>query len=302
MISEIIQYYSDFTSACALLPMWFWIVCVTILGLLVGSFLNVVILRLPPRRMFEWRTEAASILEGELKADFVLGSAPPSLVFERSQCPKCGFQLKAWHNVPLLSYLALGGKCSRCKTKISMQYPIVEALTSVASVACLLKFGPSFACIAALVFTWLLIAMSGIDMHTQLLPDQLTYPLLWIGLLLSVNSVFIAPVPAIVGAAIGWGSLWSVNYSFKKLRGMDGMGGGDFKLLAGLGAWMGWAMLPMVVLLSATVGAVVGITMVLLRKHARENPMPFGPYLAAAGWIAFVFGDVLMDGYWRVMG
>jgi leader peptidase (prepilin peptidase) / N-methyltransferase len=301
MITELIPFYSDFSQAAAVLPMWFWLVLVAILGLLVGSFLNVVILRLPPRMMFAWRTEASSILEQDLKPDFVLGEAPPSLVFERSHCPKCGFKLKPWHNIPLLSYLALGGKCASCKTPISAQYPVVEALTSVASVACLLKFGPSFACVMALVFTWLLIAMSWIDMHTQLLPDELTQPLLWIGLLLATSSVFVGPVPAIVGAAIGWGSLWSVNFAFKKLRGMDGMGGGDFKLLAGLGAWMGWSMLPIIVLLSATVGAVFGITMVLLRRHERENPMPFGPYLAAAGWIAFVYGDVLMDSYWRLM-
>jgi leader peptidase (prepilin peptidase) / N-methyltransferase len=301
MITELIQFYSDFSQAAALLPMWFWLAFVAILGLLVGSFLNVVILRLPPRMMFAWRTEASSILEIDLKPDFVLGEPPPSLVFERSHCPKCGFKLKPWHNIPLISYIALRGKCANCKTPISAQYPIVEALTSVASVACLLKFGPSFACVMALVFTWLLIAMSWIDMHTQLLPDELTQPLLWIGLLLATSSVFVGPVPAIVGAAIGWGSLWSVNFAFKKLRGMDGMGGGDFKLLAGLGAWMGWSMLPIVVLLSATVGAVFGITMVLLRRHERENPMPFGPYLAAAGWIAFVYGDVLMDSYWRLM-
>jgi leader peptidase (prepilin peptidase) / N-methyltransferase len=302
VIFQLFDYLDQLNATAALLPMWFWYGVVAILGLLVGSFLNVVILRLPPRMMFDWRCEAADILEGELAPDFALGTPPPSLVMERSHCPKCGFKLKAWHNVPVLSYMALGGKCANCKSPISMQYPFVEALTCIASVACLAKFGPGFQCVAALVFTWLLIAMSGIDLHTQLLPDQLTYPLLWIGLLLATGSLFVAPVPAIVGAAIGWGSLWSVNFAFKKLRGMDGMGGGDFKLLAGLGAWMGWTMLPMIVLLSATVGAVVGITLVLLRKHARENPLPFGPFLAAAGWIALVYGDLLMAGYWRVAG
>lgn len=301
MIDELIQAVEEFGAAAQILPMWFWIPCIGILGLLVGSFLNVVILRLPPRMMFAWRTEAAAILEGELKPDFVLGEPPPSLVFERSHCPKCGFKLKAWHNVPLFSYLALRGCCANCKAPISKQYPLVEAFTALASLACLWKFGPSFQLIAALVFTWLLIAMSVIDMHTQLLPDELTQPLLWIGLLLACSSVFVAPVPALVGAMIGWSSLWSVNYLFKTLRGIEGMGGGDFKLLAGLGAWMGWKFLPIVVLLSATVGAVYGITMVLLRKHERENPMPFGPFLAAAGWIAFIYGDVLMAGYWRVM-
>ena len=301
MIDALLQAVDDFGAAAQILPMWFWIPCIGILGLLVGSFLNVVILRLPPRMMFAWRTEAAAILENELKPGFELGAEPPSLVFERSHCPKCGFKLKAWHNVPLFSYLALGGRCANCKTPISKQYPLVEALTGLASIACLLKFGPSFQLVAALVFTWLLIAMSGIDMHTQLLPDELTQPLLWIGLLLACSSVFVAPVPALVGAMIGWSSLWSVNFLFKKLRGIEGMGGGDFKLLAGLGAWMGWKLLPIIVLLSATVGAVYGITMVLLRKHERENPMPFGPFLAAAGWIAFIYGDVLMAGYWRVM-
>ena len=301
MIVELLEAIDEFGAAAQILPMWFWLPCIAILGLLVGSFLNVVILRLPPRMMFAWRTEAASILEGELKEGFELGEPPPSLVFERSHCPKCGFKLKPWHNVPLFSFVALRGRCASCKTPISKQYPLVEAITAFASVACLLKFGPSFQLIAALVFTWLLIAMSGIDMQTQLLPDELTQPLLWIGLLLACSSVFVPPVPALVGAMIGWSSLWSVNFLFKKLRGIEGMGGGDFKLLAGLGAWMGWKLLPIVVLLSATVGAVYGITMVLLRKHERENPMPFGPFLAAAGWIAFIYGDVLMAGYWRVM-
>lgn len=298
---DLIQAVDEFGAAAQILPMWFWIPCIGILGLLVGSFLNVVILRLPPRMMFAWRTEAAAILEGELKANFVLGEPPPSLVFERSHCPNCGFKLKPWHNVPLFSYVALRGCCANCKAPISKQYPLVEAFTGVLSVACLLKFGPSFQLIAALVFTWLLIAMSVIDMHTQLLPDELTQPLLWIGLLLACGSVFVPPVPALVGAMIGWSSLWSVNFLFKKLRGIEGMGGGDFKLLAGLGAWMGWKFLPIVVLLSATVGAVYGITLVLLRKHERENPIPFGPFLAAAGWIAFIYGDVLLAGYWRVM-
>jgi leader peptidase (prepilin peptidase) / N-methyltransferase len=302
MFDSIASLYASFTESAALLPMWYWYGAVSILGLLVGSFLNVVILRLPPRMMFDWRTEAASILEDELKEDFVLGEPPSSLVVDRSRCPKCQFQLKWYHNIPVFSWAFLGGKCASCKAPISKQYPFVELLTAIASVLCLWRFGPGFQCVMALIFTWLLIAMSGIDVHTQLLPDQLTLPLLWIGLFLALWGVYLPLEQALIGTMMGWGSLWSVNALFKFLRGMDGMGNGDFKLLAALGAWMGWQKLPMIILLSASVGAVVGISLMLFRKHEREQPMPFGPFLAAAGWLAFVFGDALMRQYWQVMG
>jgi leader peptidase (prepilin peptidase) / N-methyltransferase len=302
MFDSIASLYHAFVASADLLPMWYWYGAVGILGLLVGSFLNVVILRMPPRMMFEWRTEAASILEGELKEGFVLGNPPVGLAIDRSRCPKCQFQLKWYHNVPVFSWVFLGGKCANCKTPISKQYPFVELLTAAASVVCLWRFGPGFSCVMALIFTWLLVAMSGIDLHTQLLPDQLTLPLLWIGLFLAMWALYVPLEPALIGAMIGYGSLWSVNALFKLVRGIDGMGNGDFKLLAALGAWMGWTKLPMIILLSASVGAAVGISLMLLRKQEREQPMPFGPFLAAAGWSAFVFGDVLMRQYWLVVG
>jgi leader peptidase (prepilin peptidase) / N-methyltransferase len=280
------------------LPSIAWIAIAAVLGLVVGSFLNVVILRLPVRLEAQWRREARDILELEPEEE----PLPPGVVKEPSHCPRCKHPLGASDNIPVFSWLFLRGRCRYCKTPISIQYPLIELLTAVMSAVIVWKFGPTWAAVAGLVFTWVLVAASGIDLRTQLLPDQLTLPLLWLGLLLSVIPVFVDPKTAIVGAAIGYLSLWSVYWLFKLLTGKEGMGFGDFKLLAALGAWMGPGALLPIILLSSLVGAVIGGAMIALRKHGRDVPMPFGPFIAMAGWIWFVAGHELWQAYVSVTG
>ena len=271
-----------------------------LLGLLVGSFLNVVILRLPRRLEHEWRSQAHEMLDVPRAGD--AGEAPPDLVFTGSHCPHCRHKLSPLDNIPLLSWLALRGRCRYCKAPISWQYPLVELLSALASAAIAWKFGFGWPLAAGLVFTWILIAASGIDARTQLLPDQLTLPLLWLGLLLALVPLFVTPEAAIVGAAIGYLSLWSVFWLFKLTTGKEGMGYGDFKLLGALGAWMGATALRPIILLSALIGAIVGGTVLALRGQDRSTPIPFGPFLAAAGWAWFVFGDRLGGFYARLFG
>lgn len=284
---------------------------VGILGLLVGSFLNVVILRLPRRLEHEWRLQAHELLHGlPPDAEPVSGEigatsateAPPDLVFKGSHCPSCKHPLTALDNIPLVSWLALRGRCRYCKTAISSQYPLVELLSALASAVVAWRFGFDWTLAAGLVFTWFLIAASGIDVRTQLLPDQLTLPLLWLGLLASLATLFVAPSTAIVGAAIGYLSLWSVYWLFKLGTGKEGMGYGDFKLLAALGAWMGASSVLPVVLLSSLIGALVGGTALAIQGRDRGTPIPFGPFIAAAGWTWFVFSDVLSGFYARIFG
>jgi leader peptidase (prepilin peptidase)/N-methyltransferase len=260
-----------------------------LLGLLVGSFLNVVILRLPRRLEHDWRSQARELL-GHEHAD---EAAPPDLVRTGSHCPACKHKLAALDNIPLVSWLVLRGRCRYCGVAISWQYPLVELLTALASAAIAWKLGFGWPLAAGLAFTWILIAAAGIDARTQLLPDQLTLPLLWLGLVLSLVSMFVTPSSAIVGAAIGYLSLWTVYWLFKLATGKEGMGYGDFKLLGALGAWMGpMALLP-IVLLSSLIGAIVGGTMLALRGQDRSTPIPFGPFIAAAGWVWFLAGDEL---------
>jgi len=275
-----------------------------LLGLLVGSFLNVVILRLPRRLEHEWRTQAREFLAADTRDETPdpEEAAPPDLVFTGSHCPHCKHALSPFDNIPLLSWLALRGRCRYCKTPISWQYPLVELLTALASMAVAWKFGYGWPLAAGLVFTWILVAASGIDVRTQLLPDQLTLPLLWLGLLISLVPLFVVPPTAIVGAAIGYLSLWSVYWLFKLLTGKEGMGYGDFKLLGALGAWMGAMSLLPIILLSSLIGAIVGGTALALRGKDRSTPIPFGPFIAAAGWAWFVFGDWLGAFYARLFG
>jgi leader peptidase (prepilin peptidase)/N-methyltransferase len=280
------------------LPLALWITFAGVLGLLVGSFLNVVILRLPERMAAGWRQEARDVLE--LEADNA--PLPPGIVREPSHCPHCKHPLSARDNIPLFGWLLLRGRCRYCHTKISIQYPLVELLSGVLSAVIVWKFGPSWVALAGLGLTWTLIALSGIDFRTQLLPDQLTFPLLWLGLLLSLLPMFVAAPSAIMGAAIGYLSLWSVYWLFKLLTGKEGMGYGDFKLLAALGAWMGPVALLPIILLSSLIGALIGGTLIALRKHDREIPMPFGPFIAAAGWVWFVAGPGLLQGYMQLTG
>ena len=262
-------------------------------GLLVGSFLNVVILRLPPRLEWQWRRDSREILE--LPEHYE--PAPPGIVVQRSACPKCGHKLAPWENIPVLSFLMLRGQCRGCGSPISWQYPLVELATGLLFAACMWRFGFSAEGLAALVFTGLLVAMSGIDLRTTLLPDQLTYPLLWIGLGLATMTLFVSPVQAIFGALAGYLSLWSVYWAFKLLTGKEGMGHGDFKLLAALGAWCGVGGILSIVLMSSMIGAIVGSLWIGLRGRDRATPIPFGPYLAAAGWVQLMWGPQLLQAY-----
>lgn len=269
-----------------------------LLGLLVGSFLNVVILRLPRRLEHEWRTQAREVLGMEGAEE----TAPPDLVITGSHCPQCMHKLSPLDNIPLLSWLALRGRCRYCKATISWQYPLVELLTALASAAVAWKFGFGWPLAAGLAFTWVLVAAAGIDVRTQLLPDQLTLPLLWLGLLLSLLPMFVTPSVAIVGAAVGYLSLWSVFWLFKLLTGKEGMGYGDFKLLGALGAWMGATSLLPIILLSSLIGAIIGGAMLAVRGKDRSTPIPFGPFIAAAGWTWFLFGDRLGGIYASLFG
>jgi leader peptidase (prepilin peptidase)/N-methyltransferase len=262
--------------------------CVGVLGLLIGSFLNVVILRLPRMMEQAWKREAREALElPAVDEERITLSRPASC------CPSCRAPIRPWHNIPLFSWLMLRGRCASCRTAISVQYPLVEAAAGLMSAICAWHFGYGPQLLAALVLSWTLLALAVIDLRTQLLPDDLTLPLLWLGLLLALGPVFADLPSAVVGAAAGYLLLWSIYWLFKLLTGKDGMGYGDFKLLAALGAWLGWQALPAIVLLSSVVGAAVGIGLVVFRRHGRHVPIPFGPYLAAAGWLALLFGSDL---------
>ena len=268
------------------------------LGLLVGSFLNVVILRLPRRMEWEWKRDAREVLE----QTELYEPPPPGIVVERSHCPQCGHQLSWYENIPVLSWLALRGKCRKCKAPISAQYPLVEVITALLFVACVWNFGFGWQGFGAIVFTGFLIALSGIDLRTQLLPDQLTLPLMWLGLIAASDSLYMPAKPALLGAMVGYVSLWSVWWLFKQLTGKEGMGHGDFKLLAALGAWCGLAGILPIILLSALSGAIIGSIWLAAKGRDRATPIPFGPYLAIAGWIVFMWGDELIGAYMRYAG
>jgi leader peptidase (prepilin peptidase)/N-methyltransferase len=313
-----------------------------LLSLLVGSFLNVVIHRLPIMLDREWRAEAQQVLAEEASSDAPAAPSSPlparepeqvSLSFEtpgavetpaeapvpppatynlvtpRSACPHCGALIRAHQNIPVLSYLLLGGRCASCRARISPRYPAVELATALLSAAVAWRFGWHWQTLAALVLTWALIALTVIDYDHQILPDAITLPLLWLGLLLALAwrpglapPLPVSPASAIAGAAAGYFVLWAVYWLFKLVTGREGMGYGDFKLLAALGAWMGWQMLPVIILLSAASGAALGLALIVLRGRDRSHPMPFGPFLALAGWIAIMWGPQLVDGYLRYSG
>jgi leader peptidase (prepilin peptidase) / N-methyltransferase len=263
-----------------------------LIGLAVGSFLNVVIHRLPVMMEREWAAQCAE-LRGE--------PAPVTDRFDlsrpRSRCPGCGHGITAAENIPLLSWLVLKGRCSACARPIGMRYPLVELLTGLLSAACVWQFGATLLLAGSLVFVWALIALTFIDLDTQLLPDSITLPLVWAGLLLNLVGGFTDITSAVTGAMAGYLVLWSVYWAFRLITGKEGMGYGDFKLLAAIGAFLGWQMLPIVILLSSLVGAIAGIAMIALRAHGRDVPIPFGPYLAAAGLLALFFGDTINTAY-----
>jgi leader peptidase (prepilin peptidase) / N-methyltransferase len=254
-------------------------------GLLIGSFLNVVIYRIPKMMQRESDNYVAHESGKELPHQDRF-----NLMVPRSACPHCAHQITALENIPVVSYLALGGKCSACKAPISIRYPIIELVTGLLSALLVWKFGSGWTGLATLLFGYALLAMTFIDIDTQLLPDDLTLPLLWAGLLVNLHGMFVPLQDAVIGAAAGYLVLWAIYWLFKLATGKEGMGYGDFKLLAALGAWLGWTMLPTIILVSSVVGAVVGISLIVFRKHGRENPIPFGPYLAAAGMIAMLYG------------
>jgi leader peptidase (prepilin peptidase)/N-methyltransferase len=271
---------------------------VFVFGLIIGSFLNVVILRIPPLLEFDWQCQCRELLG--LTSDE--GDRPPGIMFSRSRCPKCGHSVRAIHNIPLLSYVMLRGQCATCKARISLRYPLVELCTAVLFVVTIWHFGPNLQGLTALLLTAFLIAMAGIDLDHQLLPDNLTLPLMWGGILISFWSVHTDLSSSVMGAIAGYLILWSIYHLFRLLTGKEGMGYGDFKLLAALGAWMGWQMLPLIVLISSVVGAVVGLALMGAGKLKRDNPMPFGPFIAAAGWIALIWGGRIINFYSRSGG
>lgn len=267
-----------------------------LVGLAMGSFLNVVIYRLPRMMEAEWRAQCAEFTATEANASAVPSPAPEryNLAWPGSHCPECKTPIRSLDNIPVFSWLALRGKCRHCSARISVRYPIIEALTSALSVGVAWHFGWGYAGMLALVLTWALIALCFIDADTTLLPDDITLPLLWLGLLANAWHVFVPLNEAVLGAAAGYLFLWSVYWAFKLATGKEGMGYGDFKLLAALGAWMGWKMLLPIILLSSVVGAAVGMVLIVLARRGKDIPIPFGPYLAAAGFIALIYGQPLV--------
>lgn len=280
----------------------FYISTIIILGLLVGSFLNVVIYRLPVIFKREWRKDCCQYLEENYKATIQLDTSnepaePFNLVKPDSTCPTCGHQIRAWENIPIISYIFLKAKCSNCSSPISIRYPLIELLSAVTAALCAWHFGFSLAGASAILLTWALISLAMIDYDTQYLPDQITLPFLWLGLILNLSDTFTDIESAIIGAIAGYLVLWSVHHLFKLITKKDGMGYGDFKLLALLGAWLGWQFLPAIIIMSSLVGSIIGISLILFKKHQREIPIPFGPYLAIAGWIVLVWGNQINQSY-----
>jgi leader peptidase (prepilin peptidase)/N-methyltransferase len=274
---------------------WF-IALVSLLGLMIGSFLNVVILRLPKMMEAHWGAECRELL-GHAPNENDATATSFNIAYPASHCPSCGHELRWWENLPLLSYALLRGRCSSCKTSISAQYPLVEAAAAGLAVLAAIYIPFGWPLLWALVLVWALLTLTVIDLNTMLLPDQITLPLLWLGLLVNVGGTFTTLPEAVIGAAAGYLVLWTVYQAFRLLTGKEGMGFGDFKLLAALGAWMGWQALPGIVLMSSLVGAIVGVSLMLLRKKDASMAIPFGPYLAAAGVIWFFFGKIISAAY-----
>jgi len=264
---------------------------------MVGSFLNVVIHRLPKMMELSWQQQCA-----ELRGEEPVQRQPYNLVSPRSACPHCNHPISAWENIPIVSYILLRGNCKACGASISPRYPIVEASSGILCAYAAWHFGFSWTAAGALLLIWALLALTAIDIDTQLLPDDITLPLLWAGLLFNLFGVYTNLTSAVLGATIGYLTLWSVYWLFKLITGKEGMGYGDFKLLAALGAWLGWQMLPLIILLSSLVGAVVGITLIVALKHGRNIPIPFGPYLAGGGLIALFWGQTLTQEYLQLLG
>ncbi len=273
---------------------WLLYSIVFILGLIIGSFLNVVIIRLPEMMKREWRTQCHEYLELEVPS---YTPKTYNLIKPDSTCPNCGHAITAFENIPVLSYIMLSGRCSVCHHRISIRYPVIELLTAILSMIVVFRFGYSYESLFALALTWALIALTFIDIDEQLLPDSITLPFLWLGLFLSIFGLFSTMHDSIIGAICGYLSLWSIYHLFKMLTGKEGMGYGDFKLLSLFGAWLGYQSLPLIIILSAGVGTVFALVMMSIGSLKREQPIPFGPYLASAGWIAILWGEEITEAY-----
>lgn len=274
----------------------FFIAVIAVLGLMVGSFLNVVIYRLPEMMKRSWMSQCA-----ELRGEPIKTEASFNLLMPRSSCPQCGHHIAVWENIPIISYIFLRGKCSQCHTRISLRYPFVEALTAIMSGYVAWYYGFSLTTFAILFFVWALIALAAIDLDTQLLPDDITLPLIWLGLLVNLNNGLTDIQSAIVGAMVGYVSLWTIYWCFKLATGKEGMGYGDFKLLSAIGAWLGWHMLPIVILLSSFVGAIVGISLIIAARLNKNIPVPFGPYLVGGAIIALFWGGRINQMYFGLL-
>ncbi len=281
-------------------PATFYVTC-TVLGLVIGSFLNVVIFRLPKMLENEWRAECREFLADELDAAKTKANQAKeqeiTLSKPASTCPHCGHKIKAIENIPIISWLFLRGKCSRCSAPISARYPLIETVTGVLSLVIAMHYGVSWQTLFMLLLTWCLISLTMIDYDKMILPDQITLPLVWIGLILNVSGTFVNLEEGVIGAIVGYMSLWSIFWLFKLITGKEGMGYGDFKLFAVFGAWFGWQVLPLLILMASLVGAIIGISLMVFRNHEGSKPIPFGPYLAIAGWITALWGDGIWAWY-----
>ncbi len=272
-----------------------FLVAMLLLGLIVGSFLNVIIYRLPIMMETDWKQQCRLLLE--LEPESKKPEKTFNLVHPRSRCPNCHHQISAIENIPVISYLFLGGKCSHCGQKISIRYPLIELLSGLAAFFIAWKYGPTIQTLFICLLTWALISLTMIDFDKQLLPDDITLPFLWLGLLCNLFDMFTSLQASVIGASLGYGILWSIFILFKLLTGKEGMGHGDFKLLAMLGAWMGWQSLPLIILLASLSGSIIGILIIIFRGHERTIPIPFGPYLAISGWISLIWGEEIIRFY-----
>ena len=284
-------------------PVW-WVGAAAVLGAVVGSFLNVVIYRLPVMLQRQWRAQCEAFLSESVEIPGSQGEPGDAEERERfnlstpaSRCPHCAAPIRPWQNIPILSYLWLRGRCARCRARISPRYPAIEALSALAAAMVVWRLGPTWAGGAALLLTWAFIALTFIDFDHQLLPDDITLPFLWLGIAVNLFGLFTSLGSSVIGAMAGYLSLWAVYHLFRLLTRKEGMGYGDFKLLAVVGAWLGWQALPITILLSSLVGAVVGVALIVLRRQGRDVPIPFGPYLASAGWIALLWGHDITQAY-----
>jgi len=272
-------------------------ISIVIFSLIIGSFLNVVVYRLPKMMHNTWYSDCREFLADELTNVPAKKIAPLTLSVPNSTCPKCGHKIRFYENIPVISWLFLAGKCSQCKNRISIRYPVVEIATALLSLVVALQWGVSIETLLLLILTWGLICLTLIDFDHMLLPDQIVMPLLWLGLLVNLQGTFVPLQDAVIGAVVGYMSLFCIFWLFKLLTGKEGMGFGDFKLFALFGAWIGWQLLPMLILMASVVGAIVGISLVLFKKHQREQAIPFGPYLAVAGWITLLWGNEIWSWY-----